>query len=93
MPTGTIITLIILDLLLMAFAVVLGLMSNETLTATAGAGAIGLTADIARRLLAPPPAVPAGAQPLMPGTAGPTLTASISDPGQAGAPDTAEPSR
>lgn len=47
-----IVILVALDLLLMVFSVVMWQLGNDAMAATAGAGAIALTADIARRLLA-----------------------------------------
>jgi hypothetical protein len=48
--------LAVIDLLLMAFSIVLWKLGNDTLAATAGAGAIALATDIGRRLLAGPAA-------------------------------------
>lgn len=50
--TRAVIALLVLAALLMIFSVVMWLLGNPTLTATAAAGAIALIADIARRLLA-----------------------------------------
>jgi len=47
-------SLIALDLLLMIFSVVMGLLGNDTVAVAAGAGAIALAPDVARRLLAAP---------------------------------------
>ena len=51
-PSGkTIIVLIVLTTLLMAFSVIFWLLGNETMAGTAGLVAIGLIGDICRRLL------------------------------------------
>jgi hypothetical protein len=61
-PSGkTLAVLLGLDLLLMVFSVVLWQLNNDTLAATAGAGAIALAVDIARRLLTPAPVAAAPA--------------------------------
>jgi hypothetical protein len=73
---GTIVTLVVLDVLLMAFSIVTWQLHNDTLAATAGAGAIALTVEIGRRLLnsgqagparAPLPPHPPAAAPRPPG--------------------------
>lgn len=47
----TIVMLIVLTTLLMAFSVIFWKLGNQTMSGTAGLGAIGLIGDICRRLL------------------------------------------
>jgi hypothetical protein len=52
-PTvGVMFTLVVLAVVLMSYSIVAGVMGDTTLAATAGAGAIALVGEIARRLLA-----------------------------------------
>jgi hypothetical protein len=65
-PANPLRTLLLLDALLMVFSIVFWLLGNPTLAAAAGTGAIALTIDVARRLLAAPQVGSAGPAALAP---------------------------